>query len=194
MVSETISRLTGRLLPPLRSESWRAEARLSLVEHNLGLRDSPDRALDLASAALAEACDRERAFLDPESAPTETAVAAAEALVESWRRHAAKNETRRGVPADLVELERRDSMRRRLAEGPVQRYVAAQIALLDLMAYVASARDPALREALAALLAESAAIRQTSGDVLDQALEAELAASRLWAVQISPGSPAEASP
>ncbi len=194
MVSDTISRLTGRLLPPLRSESWRAEARLSLVDFNLGLRDSPDRALDLASAALAEACDRERGFLEPDAVPAETAVAAAEALVESWRRHAAKNETRRGVPADLVELERRDAMRRRLAEGPVQRYVAAQIARLDLMAYVASAHDPALREALSALLAESAAIRQKSGDVLDQALEAELAASRLWAIQVLPGPPAEASP
>jgi len=51
-MSETIRMLTGRLLPPARSESWPALARLALVEHALSLRPAGRTEIDVLAEAF----------------------------------------------------------------------------------------------------------------------------------------------
>ena len=88
------------------------------------------------------------------------------------------------VPGDPVEIQRRRQVRLRLAEGPIQRFLAGQLAVLDQMAYVASA-EPGVGPPAAGVLADSARRRSGMTHVLDQAIEAELAMSRIRALQLS---------
>ena len=75
-------------------------------------------------------------------------------------------------------------VRRRLAEGPIQLLIADQLTVLDYLTYVTVAEQPGLRDAAAALLADSADRRGEAGHVFQQAIEAERAASGMWALRM----------
>ena len=101
-------------------------------------------------------------------------------LVEAWRDRAATTMGSAPFPADLDELRRWDTTRRRLARGPIQRFVAAQLAVLDLLAYATVAEQPARRAAALVILARSADQRRSMTQVLQQAVLIERTMIRMW--------------
>ena len=71
--------------------------------------------------------------------------------------------------------------------GPIQAFIAAQLAVLDLMSYAAVAEQPARAEAAAAILAGSGRRRSRCAHALEQAIETEQAMGRVWRLQIAVG-------
>ncbi|MCP3905430.1 MAG: hypothetical protein GY715_17535 [Planctomycetes bacterium] len=187
-MSETIRMLTGRLLPPARSESWPAQARLALVEHALSLRPAGRTEVDELADTLRESLVT-RALLVQRDPETGVAVlspeAAAQFLADAWQDRAQTTIARWAVPDDLDGLARRRETRRRLVRGAIQSMVAAQLAVLDNMAYVTVAEQPALRDRVLGALADGAEQRRRRGHVLGQAIEIERSAARLWAMRMT---------
>ncbi len=182
-LNDTLRRLTGRLLPPTRSESWAVEARAALVEHALSLRRSGRGAVDLLTEPLIESYLGHLAALSRQRLPSvapSTPQEAADMLVEAWRDRAATTMGSAPFPADLDELRRWDTTRRRLSRGPIQRFVAAQLAVLDLLAYATVAEQPARRTTAAHILARSAEQRRSMTQVLQQAVLIERTMIRMW--------------
>jgi hypothetical protein len=195
MLSDLIGRVTQRLLPPARAGSWEIEAMLALVEHALSLRRSADLGLDETVAELTESY-RQRARVaggqgpgpSPPSAPQD----AAALLTEAWAGRAEALVVASPVPDDLAGLDRRRATRMRLVDGPIQHFVAWQVTVLDLLAYVTAAEQPARAAAAAALLADGAADRAGADDVLIQAILTELAMAEMWRLRMRPTGPSEA--
>ena len=115
----------------------------------------------------------------------------AQGLLKAWRDRAALVRVSDPVPGDLNELQRRHAVRLRLTQGSLQRFVATQVGLLELMTYLAVAEQPGLREPLADLLAESARRRAGMTHVLEQAVDVERAIARLWQTQLAVNDPPE---
>jgi len=184
--SDMIRQLTRRVLPSVRSESWRVDSRLALVQHALDLVNSPGREIDEAMEAVHRSYDSRRSCLDRRSRPSTSADVAAIDLAEAWRQRTPPSDLAPDpVPGDAVEIHRRNTTRLRLAEGPLQRFVAGQLAVLDQMAYLAVAEQPALREPALGVLIDSTRRRSAMSHVLAQALEVERAMTRLWSLQIA---------
>ncbi len=186
-LNETLRRLTGRLLPPTQSESWGIEARAALAEHALSLRSAGRSAVDRLTEPLIDSYLGRLAALNrrrlPSAAPS-TPQEAAEMLVEAWRDRAAATMGLAPIRADLDELRRRDTTRRRLTTGPIQRFVAMQLAVLDLLAYVTVAERPSRRDPAEAIRARSADQRR-SMQVLEQAVLTERTMTRMWRLWIA---------
>jgi hypothetical protein len=195
-ISETLSRLTGRVLPPARSEAWPVQARLAAVEHALSLRRFGASAVDDLAELLTDSLARRLALLRHEEAAraaARTPQMAAELLAAAWRDRASSAMSSAPTPDDLPGLERRRDTRRRLASGPIQSLVADQLTVLDYLTYVTVAEQPAQRDAALALLQRSAERRQDATHVLQQAIEVERAVTRMWMVRmaLAGGAPAQ---
>ena len=137
--------------------------------------------------AVRDSYDSRRSCLDPNWMASHRAAAAAAELAEAWRQRAVAVSSRVAypVPGDEAEIQRRHATRLRLAEGPLQLFVASQLALLDQMAYMAVADQAGLREPALGVLIDSARRRSRMSHVLSQAVEAEHAMNRLWSLQIA---------
>lgn len=186
-LAEVLRHLTGRLLPSSRSEASGPDARLALARHALALRrDTPNLIDDLA--VLLRECYVDRTGLvdrgATEGLTARTPQSAAAHLADAWRDRARGAIARRAVPDDLAGLARRRATRRRLARGPVQLFVAEQITMLEYHAYVAVAEQPAMAEAVLAVLVDSSVRRRDASHLLAQATEAELAMARIWALRM----------
>ncbi len=187
-LSETIGRLTGRLLPGQRSESWAVEARLALVEHALSLRPSGESRLDLLSQLVTESYLNREVALRGQLRPalrSRSSQEAAQRLAEAWRDRATAVVVADPVPGDLPALARRGATRRRLADGPIQQFVAAQLAVLDLMAYITTAEQPDQAAAGRELLSVTALRRARLGHVFAQAVDVERTIIAFWRLRIS---------
>ena len=186
-VSEAIRRLTGRVLPPARSEMWEAEARLALLHHALSLHPAAASVVDDLARLLIESY-AERIMVQRQelalSLALRTPQDAVGALADVWQERAGALVATRPLPDDLAGLQRRRAMRHRLAEGPIQMLVAEQLTVLDHLTYVTVAEQPGLREAAQEVLGESAEARAESAHVLQQAIEAERTISRMWALRM----------
>ena len=184
--AETVRRFTGRLLPRARSQAWAREARLALVEHALRLRRGGFEDFGGPMAAVVEAYTHRRAALEPETPGTASLVPheAAAGLHDAWRDRAAAVTSGDTTLTGVAELERRHATRLRLAEGPLQQFVATQVGVLEAMAYVVVAEQPRRRASALAVLADSARQRGRVDHVLEQAVEAERAIGRVWALLV----------
>ena len=184
--SDLIRRVTGWRLPAARAESWPVDVRLAIIHHVISLI-SPVNKVDELMEAVRESYDSRRSCLDPNWMPSQRAATAAGQLAEAWRQRAVavSSQARHPVPGDEAEIQRRHATRLRLAEGPLQMFVASQLALLDQMAYMAVADQAGLREPALGVLIDSARRRSRMSHVLSQAVEAEHAMNRLWSLQIA---------
>jgi hypothetical protein len=90
-----------------------------------------------------------------------------------------------GLPAEtLGRLEQGRTMRRQLNDGPMQRFVADQIAILEYLAYIASAEQPAARTDVTNVLVASEQGRQAADHVLEQAIDVERTVAAIWAIRM----------
>jgi hypothetical protein len=188
--SDMIQRVTGRDLPSSRQPLWPIEARLALALHALDLRPESRSPVDQLVDALTDSYLHRLAAVQRDIAPTvapRSPAEAAEMLVQAWRERAQVTMASNPVPADLGGIQQRLAVRMQLAEGPIQRFVARQLGVLDLVAYITVAEQPALREAVVQLLGESMRRRARLHDVLEQSVEVERTIVSLWKLRLTTG-------
>lgn len=177
-----VETVVGERLPDARSGDFMRAARLALVRKLISFEVSDRHALDVLAESLAAAyVDHGRLLRlgfeePPPGIAPETMIGR---LTEQWRLQAGSIFLSEPFPGTLEELDRRRSVRLRLAEDPLQRVVAEQASLLELTVLVGVARKPTIRAQAAALLADAAERRGRAGDVLEQILEGERALARL---------------
>ncbi len=195
-ISGTIRRYTGRLLPRARSAPWAADARLALVEHALWLLGSPQRRIDQMMEAVAQSYTRRGRCLEPRALLLAGATwrQATDGVVAAWRARVLglvadppPGATTASLSNELADVSRRRAARQRLAEGPLQQFVAAQLAVLDLATLAAVTQRPDLRSRAIDNIRESARRRSSMSHVLQQAVEVERALNRLWRLRFEPG-------
>lgn len=188
--SELIQSYTGVILPDPRSEDWLLQARLALVEHVLKLQPVSTMELDTLAEWLTETCARRIILLMGQAAsPTspQNPQDAAAILEGIWSDRAAVLVTSRPVPDTHANLRRRHNLRVRLANGPIQTFVAHQATTLEWLAYVVVAEVPAQREQVLTNLQESSSARSRNASVVEQALEIERAGLRIWRLRMGLG-------
>jgi hypothetical protein len=195
-LARVVETLTSAMLPAHSDPAWPHAARSALVDHALSLRRAPidgeSAVIDALADRLAVSCAALASGLSAGDDGTAAATSPedAAALVRAaWRSVAAGLLVSQPVPAPLNELDRRSRMRTQHADGAIQRFVAAQIDVIELMTYVIAAEQPALREEVSRRLAESSRRREAMTHVLDQLVEVQQQILRLWQLRIHSGQP-----
>lgn len=186
-LSQAIERITGDDLPEPRSEQWYASARLALLRHVANLRGllSADAAIDGLAALLGEVYASRLMHSTPERLePAQAARLAAEQWMEIGR----PMQPVSPLPAPLEQIAHRASLRAALADDPIGRFHAWQIAGLESACYVAAAERPAAREALARLLEDTTRDLAFARAATEQLLIAERAMLRVWILRFGAGS------
>lgn len=186
-ISELIQTVTGQLLPGVRGSTWMSEARLALVQHALELRDSDGAPIEsLMEPLINSYADRLMlAKNDPSVTTTPSSPQeAAELLLRAMMTQAEFAAPLQPVPADLPSLQRRHNSRQALADGPIQMFVAQQLAILDVTAYLFVAEQPNLRDDALRILREHASTRARTASVLEQAVDIERATLELWRLRL----------
>lgn len=185
-LSQAIERITGEDLPEPRSDQWYAAARLALLRHVANLRGllSSDAAIDALSALLSEVY---RSRLSQSPAERLEPAEAARLIAEQWMDVGRPMQPIAPLPAPLEQIAHRASLRAALADDPIGRFHAWQIAGLEASCYVAAAERPAAREALAKLLDETTRDLALTRTATEQLLIAERAMLRVWILRFGAG-------
>ncbi len=191
-LSQTIARLTGQALPSDRDTGWSHHARLALEVHALALYRG-DPAMDLAVNAIDRSM-RRRTGLDSalsaspllnlvdQTDPTAMARAAADALRARFVAWPQADATL--LRSDPLADERRRTTRRRLAEGPIQQFVAEQSSALEWFGLLAANERRSNSQAIELRLATARDLRRRARGALQQALVNELAYAEIMALRL----------
>jgi hypothetical protein len=186
-LSEMIQAVTQRLLPPARSSAWAAEARLALVDHVLSLLDTEGAPVEeMIDPLINSYMDRLGVIRRDPSVATapSTPEEAAGLLLRTMLDQAELAAPSAPTPADLPNLQRRHNTRMSLAEGPIQRFVAQQLAILDVTVYLTVAEQPRTRERALEIMREHANARSRIPSVLEQALDVERTVLEIWRLRL----------
>lgn len=191
-VARMVERVAGARLPEVRDRAWPIAARRALVRRLLDMLGGRDdyAALDRLSVVVGRAYDAwpppsidGAAVFDPDPAD------AAASAWESIRAHAAAVAGLRRS-ADLAAIERRRAASIQLANGPTQRFVANQSAIVETLAFVVSAERPELAHAAEGVVERHRAAVGAASDVFAQIDSGERAVLTLWLMRFG----VEASP
>lgn len=177
----------SRSIPGPQSSAWQRGARLALLEHALRLMPFAELEIDLLAEALAESYADGARMLQPNAAGSvmwSHADAAIEAQVTEWRQIAARSMVSDPVPDAFPKIEQRHATRRALAQGPIERALASQITVLELLTYIATGEQPVLSGEARSLLERAALERMESDHVLEQSLRTELAITQVWMLRL----------
>ena len=186
-ISAVVGNFTGQPLPSAREAGWAATAKIALLEHALQLRPEMQNDVDALAGMLADSCASQLGLMRRESmqqGPDRLPQDIAAALVQAWHGLAEPLRVANPLPDTLSNLQRRRATRLRLVDGPIQQFAASQLAILDLVAYIAVAEQPARRDTVAAILRRSADSRNASGSVMEQSLHVVRAIVRVWRVRL----------
>lgn len=189
--SEFLQQFTGRSLPTARSEQWQIDSRLVLIDHCLGLMRTDEMNIDRAALIIADAVanqgpaeHRDQTTQVAPGTPSE----AAEHVRQAWAASVRGVVVSEPVPGDVMSMERKNRTRKRLANGPIQTFVANRIGFLELFAFTLTAEQPALRVTVSNMLSASSEDRAAMTDALQQAIEVELLLSKLHVLRIQEAS------
>lgn len=186
-LAKLIADVTSQPVPSVRVAGWAVAAKVALLEHALELRPQSESGIDALASTLADSYATRLSLIRRERMKQSAARQphhVAGALVQAWHEQAEPLRVANPLPDTLSNLQRRRAMRSRLVDGPMHQFSAHQLALLDLVAYIAVAEQPAKRETVAAILRDSADARNASSTVLEQALHTERAMVRIWRVRL----------
>jgi len=186
MVSQAIERLTGSLLPQADQPEWPAQARLALVKHVLELKPDGQVEIDALAKLLAQSFAQQAAILQqvPEAIVTAaTPQVAAEALLQNWRSLAELFVVESPTSESPAELQRRHAMRLRVAQGPIQGTIAAQLGVMDVLAAIVIAEQPNQRQRVDEMLREDLRRRSRVSKVLEQSVRIERTLLALWNIR-----------
>jgi hypothetical protein len=189
--AELVDSASGGPLPSLRDPRWRHEARRLLVQRCLEFiaKGGEGAAIDSIAAKLAESYEGRSAAGRAGGGGTVglTPEQAADELTRRWRQEAEALVPSGREPMSLDTVKRRAEARERLAVGPVQRFVARQTTLVEMMAFAIVAERPArateVRRAVDAFNSASRAAIQ----VAQQVWSSERAMVELWRVRLDEG-------
>ncbi len=216
LAARLYERAARSTLPPVRDKDWPIAARRALVARLLETLDAGDglASLDEWAGAIAEAYEGWSPTLSARAAaPAPSAEDEDEALEGGGMESAAPASARR-VAADPAEaaaavfddlrseiaatgdagavqrlraLERRQSARRMLARGPMQRFVAEQTGVLEAMALLAATEEPGLAAPGAAVV-DRAEDERRRAEIVDAQIEAtQRAMLELWLLMLDQG-------
>jgi hypothetical protein len=186
--SEMIQAVTESLLSSVRSTNWPAEARLALVNHVLSLiDDSSSVVVDALLDALITSYQDRLGFLKRDTSVTSspsTPEEAAALLLRTMLDQAEFAAPMNPAPADLPNLQRRHNTRMSLAEGPIQRFVAHQLAMLDVSVYLLVGEQPRTRDRALEIMRDHANARARMSSVLEQAIDVERTILDIWRLRL----------
>lgn len=190
-ISRVIAEFTSQPLPTVRGAgagAWTVEARLALLNHALSLQAAAKDEIDSNVELLIQSYQARLTALkrDPRSGyAADRLEEIARILAQAWLDRAEVAVVSSPVPANWQGLQRFRSTRLRLAEGPLQKFVAHQLTLLDALTYMTVAEQPGKRAVAVAMLRESSAARDKVTNVLEQAVQTERAVARMWKLRLS---------
>jgi hypothetical protein len=201
-VSDMIATVTGRSLPSVDSQSWRAEARAALVSRSLEMLVSEQsRVLDVAAGAMADSYAIRRDLLPAPATPSNPGddfsaeqqndgSASASQVVREYvdRLYAAA----RKLPAfsqiaTLEEIRARRAWRVRLVRPGVGAFTAEQTTGFVLYAYAISSERPELMDRVGVIVRDAAEMRRGAASVYEQIAANELAVLRLNHLRLTGG-------
>lgn len=192
--AELIETAASQMLPRADDPSFMLEARRAIVQRLLQMASEEREgvAMDRLSAIIAEAYAEISVIDDPEDAvslgDTPNPMDGAELLHHYWLSMArrAPSSAIAGVPGGLTPgaIDARMNARLNLADGPVQAFLAYQIAICEGMALVVSAERPGVAPEVEAVLAAFEEERRAAGHVLEQVAACERAMARLWRIRL----------
>ncbi|MFG0293433.1 MAG: hypothetical protein ACF8MJ_09815, partial [Phycisphaerales bacterium JB050] len=206
-VSDMLSAVTGRSLPPVDDQNWRIEARKALVARLLEIMVDPDqrylevagttleRSLRVRADLLAPAADTpEPAGLDAieqsmqisDSQPVGPAEIAWE-YADRLARLASMYPQRTTLFATLPEIESRRVWRVRLVKTDTGLFAAQTTSVLEFTAYIYGSERPANAHLVNEIVAEAAAARRSAGSVYEQIATNELAILRINLLRLKGG-------
>lgn len=186
--SDLIDMATGGPLPSLRDPRWRHEARRLLVQRCLEFiaKDGEGTTIDALSAKIAESYEGRSAAgrADASGAAGLSPEHAAEELMRRVRQEAEALVATGREPMSLDTIRRRADARDLLAVGPVQRFVAKQTALVEMMAYAVVAERPARVTGVRQVMDEFDQTSRRAQQVTAQVWAAERAMVQLWRLRL----------
>lgn len=192
-VSRMIESVVHQPLPKATDPQWEFEARRALVERLLELlASSGDQASINALAGLVwqsyaarsasgkdqQASDQIAAGIDAKAGSD-----ASGAMWREWRDAAEAVSPNGAAPLALDVIDRRHEGRISLASGPIQRFAADQVGIVELMAYVVTAEHADRAKDAAIVISEMASQRRKASHVFEQLVAAEKAMLRLWLIR-----------
>jgi hypothetical protein len=204
-----LERICVTSLPSPRDPSWRLRVRQALVTRLLQLlaSDGELAVLDLLAAELRIAYGRDDATVprttdsdpSPPAAGNQPAIPAGDTPDGAAARLARQMELEadRAVPTgrepmSLSRIILLHRQRQALARGPLQNFAAHQIAVADLLAYLAVAENPSLGPQVGELMQEMSTNRNKATHIIDQVYVVEETILRLWILRIDGQSPTAA--
>ena len=192
--AELIEMAANEMLPGPDDPSFMFEARRAIVQRLLQMASEEREgvAFDRLSAIVAEAYAELSAIDDPEDeislGDKPNPMDGAELLHHYWLSLArrAPSSAIASVPGGLTpgSIDARMNARLNLADGPVQAFLAYQIAICEAMALVVSAERPGVAPEVEAVLAQFEDERRAAGHVLEQVAACERAMARLWRIRL----------
>lgn len=208
--TQMIQRLTGQTLPGPREPSWRPELRRVLVERLIlviagsgeqGVADPLSEVI--AHAYLASSRAGSVAKADPITDPLDHGDAATSAanpmtppadecarqLRARWEQASASAVPGGREAISAAQLSVRRAARTGLASGPIQRFHAEQIGIVELMAYVIASEQPSRAMQASEIVTAAHDKRRRANHVLEQVEIAEEAITRLWLLRFGEAMP-----
>jgi len=182
-LADVLQQYTGSLLPDSSDPDWAYFTRLAVLEHVLSLWPNDQQFIDTLASELgrtyavqtsliARSPQREHMAVRPE--------VSAQSLLEAWSRATRSMPQTSTTTRVLDDLTRRHVIREQLASGPIQRFVARQLGIMDLLAHSLTIEQPQRAHEVRETLHQSTRHRVSINHALAQALEAERLMSQLW--------------
>lgn len=181
--AELLAVVTRSAIPAADSPLWEAEVPRALASRLLDLiaADGPLRAIDGLAAMIADAYaaasgqGRSSGPASPEALP-----GYARSIADRWAQSLGALAPPPEPELSPDAIDRRRVARLSVAEGPIQRFNAEQLALVETMAAVISAESPASAARAVELYRSLVDSRRRAADIFEQIAEAEHAALELW--------------
>lgn len=219
-VSSLIQEVTDRPLPPTDDPSWPSRVRAALIERLAellapgilpGVDELARRLGDAYAAASAAGAGNDGRALpalrsdpapigepvtradSPDSSLAGSGVlAASESLRARWLDEASRHRASRSFAEGLGRVERAAGTRLLLSRGEIQKVVAAQATVAELMALVIAHERPSQAAASERIIAECVSARRAADHVFAQIEAVERARLRLWLLRLAAADSSEA--
>jgi len=189
---ELVERAAGVQLPPSDDPEWMHRARRALVERGLELVAASTELsrADRLAASLGRSYAQRAHLIEPVGPESsEGDVGAAPSLEAERLRIALARSVDHGYPHPSLgfsasDVEDRRVSRLRLSSGPIGRFLAEQISVVELSGLVIAWESPDRSDRVSRVLDDLEAERRGARHIFEQVFAAERALARLWSVRL----------
>ncbi|MGI9013749.1 MAG: hypothetical protein ACR2GY_05795 [Phycisphaerales bacterium] len=185
-----IETFLGGRLPDVRDPDWRRTVRLRLLRRALETNIEKGDELNAIAKLIADSAATQHSMIGQRGNAAVSSPSAADTaeslLAVALGERASTLTAATAVPHTWPIINRRAATRNMLATGPLERFVSAQVAVVETLCYITVAEQPTTAARAAAILEEASSARARSPRVLEQAVYTELAILRIWLLRIAP--------